>query len=1455
MPHNRWIFWAVRIGVGVFAAFILGVAGLYLFAQTQTGLGIFARYVAKSLSDRELTVRVSELKGSLASSFTIGKITVADRKGIVAVIDDVRIDWRPLALLSGAVEIEKTSISKVAVARLPQTASPSQTNSVDDLLPGFSIKAKKIAIEEIALEQPVLGEAQILSATADLSLEENLSGAAFSLSLHRIDGGEGKAEITLDYAARPARFAARINVEEPAGGLLSHLAGLPRGVGLSVDLTGKGAPDNWRGKLILEAGSGLSAESTLALVLRNNTVSVAAEGTAEIHSLVPPELRRLFAALLRFRADVTFIPSEGISVRRFTVGNDVLELSGTGRYQTADRRLTGGITGKVRNHPSLAGLLPNLSLSDTEFDAKLAGTLDAPHVSVQFQTDSIAVGSTRMGPLTGSIVLDSISNDTFGLSGAVEAKGFAPGKHLPPGIFGNTLNISVAGKLKRNGAVSDASLSAVSGLSKAELSGRLDQNGMGDGTYSLRLEQIASLARMAGLELKGKFVAEGQFRAGLTAGAVKASTSGSFAELETTSPGILALLGKRVPFAGALDWRDGKPLTLAGMTIDPAFGQLTADGTLDTGTGDVSAKISAAVPDMRALSALAGKDLAGKATVSATLEGTIQTLSTRGQALVSGLRIDKTEIGRIGIGFNALLDGPTIKSQLRIKGRLRDQKLDGRLNGDFREGILDLSKINMAVGKNRLSGTLGLDISRKRLSGALVANVNAFSDLPGAAQLGLAGAGDFTMTTGPGHNQDIEFTGTARGIRFRGDTTPGASIGKSSVRLRLRDPLGSLTVRGEASIEDANIAGLRGAKAKLEIRGDTSKLAWSCIAEVDGTYPLSLATNGSLSLAATQSRVSVDKLEGNLVKQAFSLRAPFFVTWRKQDWRIAPIDLSVAGGRFRLSGSMAGDRLEASGQLDNLPLGIASLIDDRIKMDGRVAGTFQVSGTPRRPDIKFSMAAQKIRPADVPEEEFAGFNLKLDMRQDSDTTRAVGSLTGPDETNAALTVESRSLVSLSPISIGSEPDQPITGKLTANGRLDLIDKLVGLGDDRIAGVIRTTARITGTVGNPAIHGDMRLSGGSYEGAATGTVLRKIDAHVKFTGDAAKLASLTANDGATGRLSGTGSMKFGIGSASTDNVVIKLDRFAALRHPAAEAVVTGEIGLSGSTDAPHLTGRLTVYKGDIRIPEKLPEQVVELDVVEINGDAAQVANRSTPEEPSLAKTFPVSLDLVLKFPNRTFVRGRGLESEWKGDLMVSGKSDAPIIRGKLQAIRGTFAFAGKTFRLKSGSVFFPTSAAEPEIQATAEATLNDLVARVEISGNVSNPAIKISSDPELPQEDVLAQILFGKTTGQLSAIQAAQLAATAATLSGAGGAGIMDKVRQTLGVDVLNVEAGEGDNRSASLKAGKYLTEEIFLSVTQGTQPGSQKVGVEVQILPNITVESDISGTADSNIGLNWKWDY
>jgi len=1459
MAETRGIsWWAAALGLGSLAALIGAIAGLFIFFQTQTGLSFLAERIGRALSDGTMTVHASGLTGSILSSFSVGKITVGDRAGTYAVVDDTRVEWRPTALFNRTVHIESVSIGKIAVSRLPQTEAGSGSGpaSMQDFASGFTIKAGKIGIGEIDLAQPVLGEAQRLSATATASLNGDMSGAALDLVLRRVDGGRDRAEMRLDYAAHPARFAALVRIEEPAGGVLARLAGLPRGDRLSIDLSGDGPPENWKGTLKFASGSALAMRTGISLVLHDATIGVSLDGTASIESLLPSRVRLLAAPRVRFRGSADVVPAEGIIVRKFTAESDLLDMSGNGGYRFADGGISAAISSRLRDHPSAAALLPEIAVSQASADVKLDGTLDAPRFGAQIQTGTVAAGPARVASTQVSIQATPSSSNAFDLKGTMKAAGVNPGTAVPAGVLGPLLDLTFAGKLGPDGSLGDAMFSAVSGPTKASLSGRLDANGLATGSYSLQLEQIESLTRSADLALTGRAGAEGRFSVDVTKGSASVTTGGSLADLATPSSGIAALLGTRVPFTGTIDWHEGKPMRLAGVKVGPAIGPIEADGTLDAATGALSATLRAAVSDLSKLSTVAGAGLGGGATISATLEGPVGALTARGDVQFTRFHMEDVALGAPRVGYKGKFEDASVKAELSLGGDLGGKTLKGGLNGVFGNGTIDLSGIDIAVGKNRLSGKLALDPARRRLAGDMKAVLTDIRDLPGAGQLGFSGAGEIHAMAGERRDTDIELTVAARHIRIGSGGSDDATIARATARFRLRSPFADVSAAGDIDLENVQVAGLRHGKAQIGIKGTLSNVEWSASAGAEDTLPISLSAQGTLSSSPARSRLAVEKLEGSFAGQAIASKEPFAVTWRgEKEWRVGPVDLSLAGGSLRMDGSLAGGVLDANGRFDDLPLRLGSLIDSYFQMEGSIAGKFRATGSPASPVLTLSLAGQKIRPPEMTSEEFAGFNLAMDIRQDSAATRATGKLTGPQQTSATLALQTLPLIGLAPFSLALEPGLAISGDLAWNGQLGLVDALFGLGDNRVAGVVSAKANITGTLGKPVVRGDARLSGGSYEGAELGTVLRKVEGHVIFSGDSARLVSLSANDGATGRLSGSGQVQFGGAGVTSGGIEVKLDRFTALRHPLVEAVVTGPLTLSGTLDAPRLSGGLRVEKAQINIPEQLPQEIVELDVVEINGEPGNGATATGSKEPSLSKAFPVSLDLTLDFPTRTFVRGRGLDSEWKGKLALSGTTDAPVIDGKLDVVRGTFAFAGKTFVVKSGSVTFPKSASDPEIQATAEAALKDLVAKVELSGNISKPTIKISSDPALPQEDVLAHILFGRTTGQLSALQAAQLAQTAATLSGKTGTGIVDKVRQTLGVDVLNVESGEDKSKGASLKAGKYLTDDVFLSVTQGTKPGSQKVGVEVQVLPNISVESDVSGTADGNIGLNWKWDY
>jgi len=106
------------------------------------------------------------------------------------------------------------------------------------------------------------------------------------------------------------------------------------------------------------------------------------------------------------------------------------------------------------------------------------------------------------------------------------------------------------------------------------------------------------------------------------------------------------------------------------------------------------------------------------------------------------------------------------------------------------------------------------------------------------------------------------------------------------------------------------------------------------------------------------------------------------------------------------------------------------------------------------------------------------------------------------------------------------------------------------------------------------------------------------------------------------------------------------------------------------------------------------------------------------------------------------------------------------------------------------------------------------------------------------------------------MEAVQLANTLAQLSGKGGvsgAGILGSIQNTLGLDVLRI--GQAQSGATTVAAGKYIQKGVYVGVEQGALSSDSSVKVEIEVTPQISVDTKIGQNASGDVGVNWKWDY
>ena len=238
------------------------------------------------------------------------------------------------------------------------------------------------------------------------------------------------------------------------------------------------------------------------------------------------------------------------------------------------------------------------------------------------------------------------------------------------------------------------------------------------------------------------------------------------------------------------------------------------------------------------------------------------------------------------------------------------------------------------------------------------------------------------------------------------------------------------------------------------------------------------------------------------------------------------------------------------------------------------------------------------------------------------------------------------------------------------------------------------------------------------------------------------------------------------------------------------------------------------------------------------------------------------------PGRFVVEGFGLKSEWRADMHIGGTPAEPLVSGQLSAAKGSLDILGKNFKLARGAVTFGGGdVSNPLLDIMLTNQTPALSANISIVGTVRKMQLVLSSDPEMPRDEILAQILFGKSASELGRLENLRLAAAVAQLAGFGtgngGGGVLDSARQALGVDVLRFNssgAGQqgqnGENMAAgsSVEMGKYLTEDIYVGVQQGTKQGSTAFVIQLELTPraNLEVRTEQQSTKG---GLTWKYNY
>ncbi|HVL20598.1 MAG TPA: translocation/assembly module TamB domain-containing protein [Amaricoccus sp.] len=1126
---------------------------------------------------------------------------------------------------------------------------------------------------------------------------------------------------------------------------------------------------------------------------RNVTVSL--EGLATGLSSPRPEVADALGKRLDLFADAALPPGGPVTVKQLQVSGNGLSIFSAGKLE--DFVYTG------RN----AVRIPDLAIFGALANRDLAGSIDLT-----------ANGS--VSPLVGGfdLALDGTAKDV--------RAGIA---QVDPLLAGET---TLSGR-----AVRDEAGFRTENLKLANPQLSFASNGQISSTktdigFEARLADLGLVDPRLGGALTASGHASGQGRP-ITVTVAAAIPSGHLAERKLTN----ATLG----FEGEVNGTDvtgtltggggldGLTLSLGGdiasvgedrsvKGLEVVIGPNRLSGDLaKSGAAPLEGRLNLHAPDIASIAALALVEATGAVDADLTFAP-----ATKGQGV------------KVVAGANGVAVGATRVGQLNLQADVIDALgvplVDGGLDAsDVVAGGIAVSSLNATASK--------AEENRMQVSANARLAIGTQIDTSGELAHLNGGGLEVTLASLNLRQQDMRAHLAAPSTV----TIQGANVHLTPLQLDVGD--GSLTAQG--TIDQTLDIGVALNALPLVV-ANTIQPALGLAGTVDGA----VRVTGSRSAPDAQFRLTAANVASDITRSA----------------GLPPVNLNASGqtqgGRLNLTADLSGNGIAASARgavplgpgnidlavnLGSFPLALVDRIAGNRGLRGTVTGTGQVSGTLASPQAVFNVR---------------GTGVSADILS-TNGLPALGFTVAGNFRNNTVRLESARASAPGGLDISGAGTIPLAGPgldVRVNGTvpLALADPFLAERAAQVAGTARIDASARGSITAPQLGGNVSVAGATFVDPQTNGRLEGIRVDAGLQGNAAILRTFRANVVTGGSIEAEGRVTLAPGypadlTARINNVVYTDGAFVSTRANGNLAMRGPLIGRGGM-----LSGAIDLGRTEISVAEGLGAGAQALAQVEHLAPPPPVeltlkrARLDQPSERAESSPPQIGLDIRVRAPNQIFVRGRGLDVEVGGELRVQGTMADIQPVGQFDLRRGRLSILGQRIDFDEGSVQLVGNL-DPLLRFVAETQSGDVTAIVTVEGRASAPKITFSSEPPLPQDEVLARVLFNRTTDTLSPFQLAQLAAAAAELAGGGGGpGIMEQLRNATGLDDLDVVTAE--DGSTAVRAGRYVSDNVYVDVQSDTR-GVSQAQVNYEISNSLTARGSVGTDGNTTLGLFFERDY
>lgn len=1427
--------------------------------------GLLQGFIEDNLSTEGRAVRIEGFKGALSSEASLDLLTIADDDGIWLTLKDVKLNWSRLALLRGRLQVTKLSAGAIL---LPRTPKPQEGVEVPDAestgfsLPDLpvSVNVEEIAADRIVLGEPLLGEEVELSLNGSLQLDDGVGEA--KLDVTRLDRENDKVALDVSYSNADHDLAIDLTVTEDEGGLASSLMGIPGAPSLKLTVKGDDPLEDFTAQIGLATDGEERLGGTVAVQSPepdepggDAPLNFTADIGGDVAPIFAPEYRAFFGRDVALTLRGSKPAGGGLGIDELSLTSAALTLDGTLQLGADNWPQSFDLTGRLASDDGTPVLLPLSGPKTTLDGADLKLTFDRD-TGDEWRLTLDAEGLERpdltlaRAAVTGG---GTLAKGEGRVNGALDlsARGIAPTDPALGTALGDALDGKIEFKWQQGTPFRLTSLvlegedfdldgsATVSNLTTAEPPRLTAEVG-------LKAADLARFAGLSGTDLEG--AADVRINAATTPseGRTQVAVKGTAQDLAIGQPRLDPLMRGQIKLD--LDARRGPDGTFVNtfrITSPATDLDASVAWKSDGSTADLALEVADA--------SLIDPDLAGpaKLTLDADQDGHVWTIhagaSGPGEAVL-------TADGTVNIVGKTpgLFDGTAtvVASDFSRYSDLVGRDLGGAANLRVEaRGNIDSLSGQAAVRMTGQDLAVGVEAADRILRGESRAEIDAQRSADGALTLS-----HFILKT---PQIDADATGY-----YGADGAGEATVDVEGDDLSIGIPQADAMLRGKSS---AHVEALRSADGGLTLR--EGRLTTP---RIDATASGFMAANGA---AQGKADVTGDDIVTGISQVDRLLRgksSAHVEAERTTEGRITlrdgrlktPMIDATASGFMAADGSAKAD-VDVTG--DSIAIGIPQvdrLLRGRSTLKARAARKADGTIVIDRADLKTpQLTADVSGTVGTDGNSAARFDARL-----ANVALLAPGIPGPatakgtirsDGTGYIIDTDATGPAGIT-ASVAGRVGNDGTLNLDARGKAPLALANPFISPRSLAGIANFDLSVNGPPAPSSVSGTVTTRGAGLSLPAAKLALEGINANIRLSGGGANI-DVTAGVSTGGRLAANG--RLGLSAPYQADIAVDLRNIGVTDPGLYTTKANGRITFNGpATGGADIAGRIDLGKVDVQVPNGALTSGADLPGLRhINEPAPVRRTRAFADmldtgdgTPGGGGGGPVyGLDVQVNAPSRIFIRGRGLDAELGGRLHIRGTTANVIPEGQFDLVRGRLDILGKRLDLTEGSLKMQGSFV-PYLHLVAQTESGDTQVFIIIDGPATEPDITFSSQPELPEDQILSQLIFGRDISQISAFQALQLASAVATLAGKGGDGVVGKLRKGFGLDNLDVTSGE--EGETNVKAGKYLSENIYSEVEVDSE-GETQINLNLQINKNLKARGSFGAGGDSGLGVFFEKDY